>query len=175
MTVLKLHLIGVVLAGSSHQGQWETITIVEKLPETGPWEFRARTARLAHVSAHTWNEYIKYKEQSCRSERGNDSSKRAADYLNWEDMMFHKNLRMKLLPNMEDGAPMSFADALLLAKVDSRLLNPEPQSQCEFISEDSGEVDTAEKHRFEDRLISRIFMTIVDDDYYDSYSDEYYE
>ncbi|KAM3719528.1 GMP synthase [Dirofilaria immitis] len=160
-------LIGVKVIRIGGNENTRVISIVEQFEDDTLWEFHSKSVRRAQVSKKTWDEYVKYKEQTCRLEVEKDAESKARGYLNWEEMAFHKSLRLKLLPGLTTNDALSYEDAIMLSNVDSRLLSPEPESLCKIgIIDDSDQIEIAEKSRFEDTLISRIFaVPIFDDDY----------
>ncbi|KHN86715.1 hypothetical protein Tcan_08656 [Toxocara canis] len=150
-------MLAILLAGCrTAVGDYPRVVIMlEKYSDTSLWEFHSRSSRQAEVSRKTWNEYILYKQQTCRTDAA-DSSKAASDYFNWEEMTFHKNLRLKLLPSSLSGEPLALPDAMMLSKIDGRLLAPEAESLCQMgVQDDSEQNEVAEKDKFEDTLISR--------------------
>lgn len=151
-------LIGVGSVEAVENGNTRVISIVEQFDGDTLWEFHSKSVRRAQVSKRTWDEYIKYKEQTCRLEMEEDRESKAKGYLSWEEMAFHKSLRLKLLPNSAAHDALSYEDAVMLSNVDSRLLSPEPESLCRLgVIDDSDQNEIAEKSRFEDTLISRLF------------------
>lgn len=72
-------------------------------------------------------------------------------------LCLHKSIKYRLLPGLTAGNDtLSFEDAVMLSKVDNRLLSPEPESLCKIgVADDSEQNELAEKDRFEDTLISR--------------------
>uniref|UniRef100_A0A915BHA1 Uncharacterized protein n=1 Tax=Parascaris univalens TaxID=6257 RepID=A0A915BHA1_PARUN len=133
------------------------VIMVEKYPDDSPWDFHSRSSRQAEISKKTWEEYILYKEQTCRTDTS-DSSTAASDYFNWEEMTFHRNLRLKLLPSSLSSEQIGLTDAMMLSKIDGRLLAPEAQSLCRMgMQDDTEQIQVAEKDKFEDTLISRLF------------------
>ncbi|EFO27786.2 hypothetical protein LOAG_00700 [Loa loa] len=156
LQIMLLTGIRVILAIKDDNAR--VISIVEQFEDDTFWEFRSKAVRRAQVSKKTWNEYVKYKEQTCRLEFEKDVESKAKGYLNWEEMAFHKSLRLKLLPSLAAGDALSYEDAVMLSNVDSRLISPEPESLCKVgVIDDSDQNEVAEKSRFEDTLISRLF------------------
>ncbi|KAK6103503.1 Uncharacterized protein BM_BM7790 [Brugia malayi] len=156
LQVVLLSVVGVIRA--TEVDNTRVISIVEQFEDDALWEFHSKSVRRAQVSKKTWDEYVKYKEQTCRLEVEKDTESKAKGYLSWEEMAFHKSLRLKLLPNLADGDALSYEDAVMLSNVDSRLLSPEPESLCKIgVIDDSDQNEIAEKSRFEDTLISRLF------------------
>ncbi|CAG9533909.1 unnamed protein product [Cercopithifilaria johnstoni] len=151
-------LIGIRIIRAAENENARVISIVEKFEDNTIWEFHSKSVRRAQVSKKTWDEYVKYKEQTCRLEIEKDTESKAKGYLSWEEMTFHKSLRSKLLPSLTTNNALSYEDAVMLSNVDSRLLSPEPESLCKIgVIDDSDQNEIAEKSRFEDTLISRLF------------------
>ncbi|OZC11916.1 hypothetical protein X798_01097 [Onchocerca flexuosa] len=156
--------IGMEVIRTAKDENARVISIVEQFEDDTLWEFHSKSVRRAQVSKKTWDEYVKYKEQTCRLEVEKDAESKARGYLNWEEMAFHKSLRAKLLPELITDNALSYKDAIMLSNVDSRLLSPEPESLCKIgMIDDSDQIEIAEKSRFEDTLISRIFAVPVFD------------
>ncbi|VDN04605.1 unnamed protein product [Thelazia callipaeda] len=154
LQLLLLFWIGLI-RGSKNESI-RVISIVENFSNSAQWEFHSKSVRRVHISKKTWEDYLKYKEQTCRLENENDAESKAKGYLNWEEMAFHKSLRLKLLPHWSLGDPLSYEDAVMLSNVDSRLLLPEPESLCKFgLADDNEHHEVTDKSRFEDTLISR--------------------
>ncbi|VBB29528.1 unnamed protein product [Acanthocheilonema viteae] len=146
------------MVGAVENENAPVISIVEQSEDDKVWEFHSKSVRHAQVSKKTWDEYIKYKEQTCRLEVEKDAESKAKGYLSWEEMTFHKSLRSKLLPGLTTSDALSYKDAIMLSNVDNRLLSPEPESLCKIgVIDDSDQNEIAERSRFEDTLISRLF------------------
>ncbi|VDK69339.1 unnamed protein product [Litomosoides sigmodontis] len=155
LQMMLLIAIRIIIIQAAENENARVISIVEQFEDDTTWEFHSKSVRRAKVSKRTWDEYIKYKEQTCRLEADESAESKAKGYLNWEEMTFHRSLRSKLLPSLTTNNALSYEDAVMLSNVDSRLLSPEPDSLCKIdVTDDSDQNEIAERSRFEDTLIN---------------------
>ncbi|MFH4981996.1 hypothetical protein AB6A40_008705 [Gnathostoma spinigerum] len=129
------------------------------------WETALRPTRKAEVSMLSWQQYKAYKAELCQSQ-SDDLRALTSDYLSWEEMAFHKSLRVKLFSKSPSETDVSYSDALFLAGIDRHFVAPQQQqSHCEVTSFEESEHSSslAEDNRFEDILINRIFSVPLSD------------
>ncbi|MCP9261600.1 hypothetical protein DINM_004948 [Dirofilaria immitis] len=143
-------LIGVKVIRIGGNENTRVISIVEQFEDDTLWEFHSKSVRRAQ------NKHVDWKLKRCRikSERLSELGRNG----------FPQSLRLKLLPGLTTNDALSYEDAIMLSNVDSRLLSPEPESLCKIgIIDDSDQIEIAEKSRFEDTLISRLFRKEIRD------------
>jgi len=156
-----------------------TIEILEKpafidnaLPQRGSmqwfnYETNWDTPFHAFVSKESWMAYTQFKEDTCRDSDDEYIAERVVNntanaYFKWEDMVFHHELRKKLLPQTSDGRFTSLIGTQLLNTLDPRLFSSSPASLCTMQSNsdfDSEAMAKEERDRLEDFLINKVMFS----------------